>query len=58
MHRRRYLADGDAGEAEPLRAPNGAGFINADGYRTFYVPGADAAWESTSSSWKRSSADA
>jgi hypothetical protein len=38
MHRRRYLADGDAGEAGPRRVPNGAGSINADGYRTFYVP--------------------
>jgi hypothetical protein len=38
MHRRRYLADGDAGDAAPLRAPDGAGSINADGYRTFYVP--------------------
>jgi hypothetical protein len=41
MHRRRYLADGDAGDAgdaAPLRAPDGAGSINANGYRTFYVP--------------------
>jgi hypothetical protein len=38
MHRRRYRVEGDAGEAAPRRAPDGAGAINADGYRTFYVP--------------------
>jgi hypothetical protein len=37
MHRRRFALEGDPGEAAPRRLPNGAGSINADGYRTFHV---------------------
>jgi hypothetical protein len=37
MHRRRYRLNGDPGSPEALHAPNHAGSINPDGYRTFHV---------------------